>query len=102
MRRGFHREDDMRKFGLIFALWGAFFITAHDPMGRPIYLNAEQVDSIGFPAPGEAHADSGSRVMVYGIWLWTRERPDELHDAIDKVLGQGQYAKDAPPAEPTK
>ena len=106
-------------FGPAFALWGAFFITVHDPSGRDIYINAEQVDYIGFPSPGEAdshalpieppkkknkmvreeiredapHYTAGSRVMVYGIWVWTREKPAELHDAIDKVLGQGDYAE---------
>ena len=67
---------------------GAFFVLLHQPAGKPIYVNAEQVDYIGpadkfFDGPG-----AGSKVLVYGIWVAVREKPDEIKKAIDEVLKQ--------------
>jgi hypothetical protein len=66
---------------------GAFFIILHNAAGLPVYVNAEQVDFIGPPA-GESDKRAKSRVMVYGIWVWVQETPDEIKAAIDKVLKQ--------------
>ncbi len=71
-----------------FALYGAFFVLLHQPDGREVYANAEQVDYI---APSEELVNdkrAGARVMVYGVWVWVRERPEEIKRLIDTALGQ--------------
>jgi hypothetical protein len=70
----------------VFALWGAFFILVHQPSGADIYINAEQVDYIGPAVDGDIRA--GSKIMVYGIWVFTIEKPYEIKTKIDVVLGQ--------------
>jgi hypothetical protein len=55
-----------------------------------VYINAEKIDFIG---PADAHWDgplARSRVMVYGIWVAVKEKPDEVKSSIDKVLKQEQ------------
>jgi hypothetical protein len=69
-------------------LWSAFFVLVHQPDGQPVYLNAEQIDLIA-PADKTYHGkNAGSRVMVYGLWVAIREKPDEIKCAIDTVLKQ--------------
>jgi hypothetical protein len=79
----------MKRIAQIAVLWGAFFVLLHQPSGRNIYVNAEQVDYI---APGNMAAgdppNTGSRLMVYGVWVAVKETPDEIKTQIDKVLGQ--------------
>ena len=58
--------------------------------GAKVYVNAEQIDYIGPPAPGESSKHAKARLMVYGIWVWVFESPDEIKAAIDKVLKQDQ------------
>ena len=68
------------------AVAGAFFILVHQPGGEDIYINAEQVDYIG-PAP-DGDRKAHSKVMVYGIWVFVLEKPFEIKQKIDHVLGQ--------------
>jgi hypothetical protein len=67
-------------------LYGAFFIVAHQPSGAEIFINAEQVDYVGPGFDGDVRA--GSKVMVYGVWVFTIEKPSEIKAKIDHVLGQ--------------
>lgn len=67
-------------------LFGAFFITVHNPAGTEIFINAEQVDYVGPNIDGDPHASS--KVMVYGIWVYTIEKPEMIKAKIDHVLGQ--------------
>jgi hypothetical protein len=74
------------KMKLAATLFGAFFILVHQPNGDEIYINAEQVDYIG---PGhDGHSNAGAKVMVYGIWVFTLEKPDAIKAKIDHALGQ--------------
>lgn len=69
-------------------LFSAFFILAHQPSGKPVYINAEQIDFIGPADPYWDGSGAGSRLMVYGIWVAVKEKPDEVKSAIDKALKQ--------------
>ena len=74
-------------------LWGAFFVLLHDPHGRSIYINAEQIDYIspaGKAVDKAGPPEAGARVMVYGVWVWVREAPADIKIAIDDVLGQNK------------
>jgi hypothetical protein len=73
-------------FRYMMILWGAFFIVVHNPAGTEIYINAEQVDYVGPNIDGDKNA--GAKVMVYGIWVYTLEKPFDIKTRIDHVLGQ--------------
>jgi hypothetical protein len=69
-------------------IFSAFFALLHQPSGRPIYVNAEQIDYIGPADKWLDGPDAGSRVMVYGIWVAVREKPSEVKTEVDRVLKQ--------------
>lgn len=66
----------------------AFFILAHRPDGEPIYLNAEQIDFITRSDPKMDDHRAGSLVLIYGIKITVKEKPEEIKKSIDKVLKQ--------------
>ena len=65
-----------------------FFVLLHQPNGREVYVNAEQVDYIGVPPDKAYGPGAGSLLMVYGIWVAVREKPNDVKHAIDVVLKQ--------------
>jgi hypothetical protein len=67
-------------------LFGAFFILAHQPSGAEILINAETVEYIGPNIVGDSRA--GSKVMVYGVWVFVTETPAEIKSRIDAALHQ--------------
>jgi hypothetical protein len=76
--------DMIRK--LAATLFGAFFILAHQPNGNPVLINAETVEYIGPNIVGDSRA--GSKVMVYGVWVFVTETPAEIKSRIDAALHQ--------------
>lgn len=67
-------------------LFGAFFIIAHQPSGAEVRINAENVSYIGPAYDGDARA--GSKLLVYGIWVFVTEKPAEIKTRIDAILHQ--------------
>lgn len=66
----------------------AFFVLLHRPDGKPVYINAEQIDYIGPARENIDDPKAGALLMVYGIWVTVKEEPTAIKNAIDKVLKQ--------------
>jgi hypothetical protein len=68
-----------------FALFALAFIALHAPDGSDVYVNTEAINVIAQAAKSEALPSACSRVMVLGVWVWVKECPDEIKEAVERL-----------------
>lgn len=61
----------------------AALITLHDPLGREIYINAEEIMIITYP-DNESKPGVHAKIMIHDSWQYVQETPQQVKDMRDK------------------
>lgn len=66
----------MRRLVLLFAA----LITLHQPDGRPIYVNPEEIIVV---APAGSIMQGSAKLLVHDLWISVQETPQQVKFARD-------------------